>query len=53
MAHMGYSDPSSFCTLMREMLFEKSPKLNRLEALFLLRIMPIAYTDETITVLRE
>jgi hypothetical protein len=28
-------------------------KLDRLEALFLLRIMPIAYTDKTITVLRE
>ena len=28
-------------------------KLDRLEALFLLRVMPIAHTDETIAVLRE
>ena len=23
---VGYSDPSSFCTVMRDILFEKSPK---------------------------
>jgi hypothetical protein len=28
-------------------------KLDRLEALFLLRIMPIAHTDETVAVLLE
>src|SRR5215813_45144 len=25
-AQVGYSDPSSFCTMMRDILFEKSPK---------------------------